>query len=324
MRVGKRALSTIGAAAAAAALAITALTGQPAATAHGNRLPASVTLPDGFQPEGIASGPGTTFYSGSRANGAIVRGDLRTGKVRTLVAGATGRAALGMQYDRRTGLLWVAGGGTGTVTAYVAATGRQVARYAVEGSGFLNDLVITSKAVYVTDSQVARLVVVPLRGWGSPPPARDVTTLPLTGDLVYTAGFNANGIRQLPTGDLVLVQSSTGDLFAVDRRTGVTDRMAIAGQDLTGGDGLGIVGDILYVVRGLGGTPDVPTQQVVAIELGRDGDSGTIVGTLLAPTLDVPTTVTFAADRLWAVNGRFSTPATPATDYWVTQLRSIR
>ena len=118
-------------------------------------------------------------------------------------------------------------------------------------AGFLNDLVITSKAVYVTDSQVARLVVVPLSKWGTPPAASAVQILPITGDLVYTAGFNANGIRQLPTGELVIVKSNNGELYAVNPRTGDTDEMAIEGADLTGGDGLEIVDDILYVVRGL-------------------------------------------------------------------------
>lgn len=39
----------------------------------------SIRLPDGFQPEGIAIGRGTTFYAGSMRDGAIYRGDLLTG-----------------------------------------------------------------------------------------------------------------------------------------------------------------------------------------------------------------------------------------------------
>lgn len=41
--------------------------------------PDVIQLPTGFQPEGIEVGRGTTFYVGSAANGAIYRGDLRTG-----------------------------------------------------------------------------------------------------------------------------------------------------------------------------------------------------------------------------------------------------
>jgi hypothetical protein len=116
----------------------------------------------------------------------------------------------------------------------------------------------------------------------------------------------------------VIVQSTNGELYAVNPRTGATDEMAIEGRDLTSGDGLELVDDILYVVRGFGGP------EVVAIELGRDGRSGTVVATLVAPSLDVPTTATFVKDRLFAVNGRFTTPATATTPYWVTQVRALR
>jgi hypothetical protein len=33
--------------------------------------------------------------------------------------------------------------------------------------------------------------------------------------------------------------------------------------------------------------------------------------------LDVPTTATLAAGRLWAVNARFGTPVTPDTEFWI-------
>jgi hypothetical protein len=41
--------------------------------------PQVVQLPTGFRPEGIEVGRGTTFYVGSVANGAIYRGNLRSG-----------------------------------------------------------------------------------------------------------------------------------------------------------------------------------------------------------------------------------------------------
>ena len=73
--------------------------------------PETIPLPNGWQPEGIAIGKGTTFYVGSIPTGAIFRGDLRTGKGSTLVSGASGRAAVGVAHDR--GRLFVAGGPTG-------------------------------------------------------------------------------------------------------------------------------------------------------------------------------------------------------------------
>lgn len=38
--------------------------------------PATMALPNGFQPEGIVSGEGTTLYAGSLANGAIYQADV--------------------------------------------------------------------------------------------------------------------------------------------------------------------------------------------------------------------------------------------------------
>ena len=78
-----------------------------------------------FRPEGISIGNGTTFYVGSIPTGAVYRGDLRTGTGAVLVPGATGRAAIGVEFDR--GLLYVAGGPTGKAFLYASETGALVA-----------------------------------------------------------------------------------------------------------------------------------------------------------------------------------------------------
>ena len=90
--------------------------------------PETVALPDGFRPEGIASGPGTTYYAGSMANGRIVTGDLLGGPQSVLLPPADGRAIRGLYYDDRSGLLWFVGNvntlqpdGTVTVDQYVWA-----------------------------------------------------------------------------------------------------------------------------------------------------------------------------------------------------------
>ena len=73
--------------------------------------PSLIPLPANFGPEGIAVGTGHTFYVGSLAAatlGQILVGDLRTGEVSELVA-PSGRPALGMKYDERSDLLFVAG-----------------------------------------------------------------------------------------------------------------------------------------------------------------------------------------------------------------------
>ena len=270
-----------------------------------------VPLPVGFQPEGIAS-IGRTFFSGSVADGRIWRGDLITGRGAVLVPSVPGRSLRGMQVDRRTGLLWTTGseGATGVVLAVNARTGAVVRRFEVPGAGFLNDLVVTRRTVWVTDSNVDRLTAVPLGRHGRPASA-PVRFLPLTGDWPATpAGqLGANGIRALPGGSLVLNNTTAGGLYTVDPCTGRVRRIPVAGTPaIRSGDGLELVGNRLYVVRGTGGS-DVT---VVRLHATRHGWTGTMKGVLTDPRLDVPSTATAALGRLWAVNARFGNPS-PAT-----------
>ena len=59
-------------------LAVAAALLAPTALASSN-FPETIPLPNGWLPEGIAIGTGTSFYAGSRATGAVYIGDLRTG-----------------------------------------------------------------------------------------------------------------------------------------------------------------------------------------------------------------------------------------------------
>lgn len=295
----------------AGALALAPLLAPSAASAH-PAFPATIPLPAGSQPEGITSGPGTTFYAGARADGAITKGNLRTGVTRTLVAGQAGRVAVGMRLDASTGRLWVAGGPTGAVTAYDATTGAELARYVVAGSRFLNDVEVTRNAVYVTDSLNAELVVVPLGKHRSLP--KSPTLLPLRGDFAQLPGFDANGIRALPGGQLVINRSADGALFRVNPMTGVADRIETTGRVLTSGDGLELRGSTLYDVYGFS------RDSIAVIKLGRGARTATVTRELTNSHLDRPTTTTFVAGALWTVNGRFSTPPTPTTSYSVVRV----
>ena len=278
------------------------------ALAGGGQRPETVPLPDRSSPEGIAGGPGSTFFAGSRADGSIYRGDLRTGKGSILVPGRTGAIAVGMQYDAATRLLWVAGGTTGTVTAYDTRTGRSVVEYAVPAGAaprFLNDVDIAKDAVYVTDSRNAELVVVPLDKRGGLP--REVDLLPLTGDFVQAAtGNSANGIRILPGGDPLIV--AAGALLRVDPKTGVADRLEqTGGEPLTAGDGLELRGNTLYVVYGFG------RDSVAVARLDRPATSFTVTDELLDDDLERPTTGTLDGGAIYLVNGKFTTMPTPTT-----------
>ncbi len=282
---------------------------QVSTSSAGHVLRDHVGLPDGFRPEGIASA-GRTFFSGSLADGRIWRGDLITGRGAVLLAGVPGRALRGMQVDPRTGLLWVAGNDrtTGIVLAVDTRTGAVVRRVEVPGAVFPNDLVVTRRAVWVTDSRVDRLTAVPLDRRGRPADA-PLRTVPLTGEWPTPEGLRANGIRALPDGTLVINNSTAGGLYAVDPRTGVVRRIALSGSPaVVAGDGLELLGNRLYVVRGSGRSE----VSVVKLQRTPSGWTGTVTGVIGDPRLDVPSTATIALGRLWTVNARFGV-ADPAS-----------
>lgn len=294
---------------------LTALAAVPAlalAPAKAAERPDVLALPGTFSPEGIAGGPGTTFFAGSRpgpAGGAVYRGDLGTGEGSVIVP-PTGGASIGMQYDPASGLLWVAGGATGTVTAY-DADGTLVRQYAAPATTnpagrFLNDLDVTADGVFVTDSRNAELVVVRAQGRRL---AKDVELLPLTGDWDQSAaGNNANGIRALPGGDLLVVDMGT--LLRVDPDTGVATLLPqTGGPDLTNGDGLELRGNTLYVVYGFG------DDSVAVVDLQRGATSYAVTDVLRKPApveddLQRPTTALLALGDLYVVNGKFGVATT--------------
>jgi hypothetical protein len=290
-----------------------AVTAAAPASAEGTRdlFPKVISLPNGWQPEGIATGRGTSFYVGSLRDGAIYRGSVLTGEGSVLVPGVAGQVAVGIEVDRRN-RIWVAGGATGTGRVYDAATGAELASYQfATGTTFVNDVVVTRDAAYFTDSRNPVLYVVPLSRGGRPGVAR---TLPLTGELQYTTGFNVNGIEASPDGrTLLLVQSNLGLLFRASARTGVTDQVDLGGASLTSGDGLLRRGSTLYVVRN-------QLNQIAVIELGRRYASGTLTRTITDQYFRVPTTVAAFGPFLYAVNARFGTPPTPDTEYEVVRV----
>jgi sugar lactone lactonase YvrE len=286
----------------------------PAVSAHDKTadLPARIDLPDGWRPEGIESW-GKWLYAGSLADGAIWRANARTGEGQILVTGEAGRVAVGLHLDRW-GRLWVAGGPTGTVRVYNARNGELLQTYTFPGTLFLNDLDISRQAVYVTDSMNARLGVIPLGRFGRLPDPSVAHFMPLTGDFELQPGFNANGIAARG-GWLVLVQSNTGLLFRVDPRTGVTRQIDTGGYLVTNGDGLDFRGRTLYVVRNF-------DNMVAVLRVSRGLRHARLLGEIEpAPgVVDVPTTATATLRALWVVNARFTTPAGPTVDYWITRL----
>jgi sugar lactone lactonase YvrE len=267
------------------------------------RFPDRIPLPNGWQPEGIAIGQRGTFYVGSIPTGAIYRGDIKTGAGAPFIPGAPGRAATGLELNH--GRLLVAGAGTGKAFVYSVHTRQLLAEHTLATQPtFINDVAVARGGAYFTDSLRPFLYRV---SHGS------VTPVPLTGDIVYQPGFNANGIDVTPNGKtLVIVQSNTGKVFTVDPRTGRT-REIVLNVPVVNGDGILLDGRTLYVVQN-------QNNKIAVIRLDHRMSSGTVTGFLTDPDFDVPTTIAEFGKRLYAVNARFTTPPTPDTPYWVAKV----
>ena len=277
--------------------------------------PDNIPLPDGFQPEGIASGRGTTFYVGSIPTGAIYRGDFRTGEGEILVEAQPGRSAIGLKYDSSSGLLFVAGGATGKAFIYDAATGELVAEIQLSTlPSFINDVVITRDSAYFTNSSQPEIYRIPLGENGSIT-SFEAETIPLGGEYQFTPGtFNANGIAATPNGQtLIIVNSAEGALYRVDPETGIATRIDLGSGNVLAGDGILLQGKTLYVVQN-------QLNQIAVIDLAPDFTAGTIESVITSPLFRVPTTIARFGSSLYAVNARFGTPPTPDTDYNVVQV----
>lgn len=284
--------------------------------ASAQSFPDVIPLPNGFQPEGIASGTGTTFYVGSIPTGAVYRGDLRTGEGAVLVPAQAGRSSIGLKYDARTGLLFVAGGMTGNAYIYDGQTGANVAEIQLTTlPSFINDVVVTKDAAYFTNSFQPELYRVSLANNGELPPVPTSTAIPLGGDYQFTpGGFNANGIDATPDGKtLIIVNSADGALYNVDPTTGVATLIDLGGGAVPNGDGIILQGKTLYVVQNV-------MNQIAVVELAPDFTSGTIVDTITSSAFRVPTTIAKFGEALYAVNARFDTPPTPSTEYEVVRV----
>jgi streptogramin lyase len=294
-------------------MAIVALCGL-AAAAYAQTFPGTIPLPAGWQPEGIAAGRGPVLYVGSLANGAIYAVDPRTGAGEVLSPGATGMVAVGLEFDGRTNALYVAGGATGQARVIDAASGAVLASFHLARSGFINDAAVTKDAVYFTNSSLPVIYRLSLGPGGRLSPSASVTEIPLSGDWVQVAGFNANGIVATPQGQLLVVNSTSGLLYRVDPATGLATRVDLGGSLVTNGDGLLLEGHTLYVVRNR-------LNQLVVIELEPDFAAGTVAETITNAAFDVPTTIARFGGALYTVNARFGTAPTPQTMYDVVRFR---
>ena len=213
-----------------------------AVASHGS-YPETIPLPNGWQPEGIAT-DGDTFFAGSRATGSIYRGNLRSGQGEILVQ-RTGGAALGMKVDKRD-RLFVAGGGTGTARVYDADDGDLLREYVLTtGTTFVNDVIVTKHAAVLHRLPAAAAVR-----------PRPRAPRPAPGERPHAAADRPARSHGVPA------QRHRGDQEAADRGPHLsrqalrdrpahrrTDEIELDGAPVTNGDGLLLEGRLLYVVQ---------------------------------------------------------------------------
>ncbi len=269
----------------------------PATAAAAPSLPTIINLPAGFRPEGIAIGGGAVAFTGSLADGDIYRVDLKTGAGQVISEGP-GTPSVGMKVDGR-GRLFVAGGAAGDARVIDTRTGNVLGSHQLAtGTTFINDVALARGSAWFTDSNNPFLYRLT---------CGEVTQVPITGEFVYEAGFNANGIAPTPDGKgLLVVQSNTGKLFRVGF-DGVSRQVALD-YTLTNGDGLLLEGRTLYVVQNR-------MNLVSVFTLDAKVTTATLRRTITDPRFDVPTTAARFGDRLYLVNARFTSPQTPETTF---------
>ncbi len=301
---------------AAPAVAAVPAPATPSAPSRADARPSTIALPDGFPPEGIAT-RGHRAWFGSRDDGDIYRVDLRTGRGRVITQGP-GSPSLGMKVQGRR--LFVAGGSGGDARVVDARSGTLLAGVQLvqrSRTSFINDVVLTGRRAWFTDSENPFLYEVDVR-------VQDRSTtvtvgkLRLRGQWRQRPGLNANGISTTPDGRaLLVVSSANGRLYRVDRGTGRARKVDLGGARLTNGDGLLREGRTLYAVQNR-------LNQVAVVRLARDGRRGRVVRTLTSDTFDVPTTIARSGRGLYLPNARFTTPTTPETEYTATRLQAPR
>ena len=274
------------------------------ARGSGEDRPSAVVLTGATSAEGIAPAGGSTFYAGDLFAGDIYRGSVRTGRASLFIDAPAGRQAVGMKFSRRSGLLYVAGGFTGQAYVYDTRTGATVASYqfGTVGDTVINDVILTRRGAYFTDSRQGKLFLVPIDRHGRPGPSRILT---LSGPAADTASqFNLNGIEATQDGKTLLVaHSGNGEVYRVDADTGTSAKIAgVTG--IPSVDGLVLDDNTLWAV--------LNSNQVVKFTLNRSLTRGVVEKTITSPLFQTTATAAlFENDTLGVVNAKFDTGFPP-------------
>jgi hypothetical protein len=216
-----------------------------------------------------------------------------------------------MKVDRRTNFLYVAGGPSGTGRIYDARSGAEIASYQFQPPGMngLNDVIVTHRAAYFTDTNRPFLNRIGLSPKGDPQDG-DIIPLPsnfgVRGGCTVGPGPRGNGIAATPNGKYLLqIHMSEGQLYRTDTRTLTPVPIVLAGGDFAGGapvcsgDGLLLDGLTLYIGQ-------FTLNRVAVVELAPDLLSGVVTRYITEPfqsnpATKLPTTLAEFGTRLYAV-----------------------
>jgi hypothetical protein len=306
----------------AAALAVPASTAAASSRGHNQHPDTTIELPAEFAGEGVAVGAHNTFYAGSRTNGRVARGNLRAGTSEVFVSTPLVTAATGLKADLRHNLLWVSGAATGQAAVYNLKTGAPIAKLTLTtiAPSFINDVIVTRKAAFFTNSFAPEIYRVPVSRHGE---VGAPETIALSGPAAETAGaFNLNGIEATQDGrTLIVVNSSSGKLFTVDTTTGDSALIDVQGATFPTGDGILLRGRTLYVLQNGNSTPPI-TNQINVIRLDRHFTTGRVVDTITSHLFETATTLAARGHLLVAVNAQFGgAPIDPESEIVVLHRR---
>jgi hypothetical protein len=256
---------------------------------------------------GIAKGRGSTFYAGDLFAGDIFRGDVQRGHAEMFIDAPAGRMAVGMVFDRRHDLLFVAGGFTGQAYVYDTRLGAAIKSYALgdPATSFINDVTLTGNGAWFTDSLQPVLYFVPVNKTGE---FGAIQTLQLSGPAADVSGdFNLNGIAAANGGrTLIVAHSGTGLVYTVDPETGAS--ADIDGVSVPSVDGIVLSGRRLWAVQN--------SNQITSILLNDDLPAGTVEKVITSDLFQVPTTAARFGNRLAVVNAKFDTGIPPTADQY--------
>lgn len=273
-----------------------------------------LSLPNGFSPDGISIAKDGTIYVASIISGKIVKGTTDDSQISDyLVDSERKGGSWGMDLTENDKYLWVAGGLAGTARSYDAQTGELVANVTLTNFGVVNDLIVTEKAVYLTNSSFPILYKIPLNAEGKQ--SGEASVIKLSGEFDYSPKYfaNANGIDyDRDTNRLIVNHSQLGKYYSINPETGEAKEIDLQGET-SSNDGIAIDGSVLVGV-------EPPKNQVDIFQLSNDHKQATLSQRLTADVLDFPTLVAYDDNYWYIVNGKLSTKATPDMAYEIVKI----